>query len=101
MPTTMSQQPAHLAPLMLSSIVRIPIALVAFESNPTDERCALTMRRLSQLTRLAPRKFGAGEHLYEEPPLCPTAYNTETQEVVPLRPGREVEDWASLPRRNG
>ena len=32
---------------------------------------------------------------------APTAYNTETQEVVPLRPGREVEDWASLPRRNG
>ena len=62
MPTTMSQQPAHLAPLMLSSIVR-PIALVAFESKPTDERLCIDDAGLSQLTRLAPRKFGAGEHL--------------------------------------
>ena len=61
----MSQQPAHLAPLMLSSIVRVPMALVAFESKPTDERLCIddATLELVQLTRLAPRKFGAGEHL--------------------------------------
>ena len=63
MPTTMSQQPAHLAPLMLSSIVRIPIALVAFESNPTDERLCIDDATLESIDATRAKKFGAGEHL--------------------------------------
>ena len=42
---------------------RVPIALVAFESNPTDERLCIDDATLESIDATRAKKFGAGEHL--------------------------------------